>query len=291
MPSCYKPPIGCWKSDLSKGSGPGNKRRANYIACATDNYLEIYRKRKIIGSYFSFFLVGGGELLLIWLFFFSLNQKNIPWIAVMVSFVGAIVFGLALYIISFTFLFYQCAPASSPIRFNRKTGKVYLYEAVAMERMSMKIWPPLKEFKYLNKFHIKVYDWENFHAVLQGYTVVNPQGGSYESYTLAGVACEPNSYKVIEYIYIRETDCFAEDWDWICHFMEWNTDKPLDQAGLEYVDYKPWDAKTFMQVKPKLKITSRQIEGLDKASKAGSKEELAQIEQEYELTKTVYPVE
>ena len=70
-----------------------------------------------------------------------------------------------------------------------------------------------------------------------------------------------------------------------------NIDNPIDQEGLEYVDYKPWDAKTFMQLKPKLKITSRQIEGLDKASKAGSKEELAQIEQEYELTKTVYPVE
>ncbi|MCX8590579.1 hypothetical protein, partial [Gilliamella sp. B3812] len=62
MPSCYKPPIGCWKSDLSKGGGPGIKRRANYIACATDNYLEIYRKRKIIGPYFGFFLFGSAEI-------------------------------------------------------------------------------------------------------------------------------------------------------------------------------------------------------------------------------------
>ena len=291
MPSCYKPPLPKWKSDLSKGGGPGTKHYASYIACATDNYLEIYRKRKIIVPYFTFFLIGGGEISVILAFFVCLNQNNISWIAVIVSFIASILGGLVLYVNFFTFLFYQFAPASSPIRFNRKTGKVYLYEAVVMERMLTKLWPPLKAFKDLNKFHIKVYDWKNFNAVLLGSTVVNPQGGSFERYALVGVACEPNSYKVIEYIYIRETDCFTMDWDWICHFMEWNTDKPLDQAGLEYIDYHPRDAETFMQVKPRLKITSRQIEGLDKASKAGSKEELAQIEQEYELTKTVYPVE
>ena len=291
MPSRYKPPLPKWKSDLSKGGGPGTKHYASYIACATDNYLEIYRKRKIIVPYFTFFLIGGGEISVILAFFVCLNQNNISWIAVIVPFIASILGGLVLYVNFFTFLFYQFAPASSPIRFNRKTGKVYLYEAVVMERMSKKIWPLLRTFKDLNKFHIKIYDWENFHAVLQRYTVVNAQGGSFEESILVGVACEPNSYKVIEYIYIRKTDYFTEDWDWICHFMEWNTDKPLDQAGLEYIDYHPRDAETFMQVKPRLKITSRQIEGLDKASKAGSKEELAQIEQEYELTKTVYPVE
>ena len=291
MPSCYKPPLPKWKSDLSKGGGPGTKHYASYIACATDNYLEIYRKRKIIVPYFTLFLFGSIEISLIWLFFYLLNQNSIDLWVIIMPFVTSIVVGLLLYVIFFTFLFYQFAPASSPIRFNRKTGKVYLYEAVVMERMSTKLWPPLKAFKDLNKFHIKVYDWKNFHAVLQRYTVVNAQGGSFEESILVGVACEPNSYKVIEYIYIRKTDYFTEDWDWICHFMEWNTDKPLDQAGLEYIDYHPRDAETFMQVKPRLKITSRQIEGLDKASKAGSKEELAQIEQEYELTKTVYPVE
>ncbi|MFQ1042872.1 DUF6708 domain-containing protein [Gilliamella sp. CG16] len=290
MPSCYKPPIGCWKSDLSDGGGPGNKRRANYIACATDNYLEIYRKRKIIGPGILFFLFGGGEILIIFAFFFSLNQNRIDLFVIIMLFFTFIGLGLVLYFTLFTLLFGHYSPVSKPIRFNRKTGKVYLYEAVAMKWM-FNTWPPRRAFKDLNKFHIKVYDWKNFHGVLQGSTVVNVKGGSFESYTLVGAACEPNSYKVIEYIYIRETDCFTMDWHWICHFMGRNTDKPLDQAGLEYVDYKPWDAKTFMQVKPKLKITSRQIEGLDKASKAGSKEELAQIEQEYELTKTVYPVE
>ena len=290
MPSRYKPPIGCWKSDLSKGGGPGNKRRAKYIACATDNYLEIYRKRKIIGPYFGFFLFGSAEISFIWLFFYLLNQNSIDLWVIIMSFVISIVGGLVVYFILFTFLFGHYSPVSNPIRFNRKTGKVYLYEAVAMKWM-FKAWSPRRAFKDLNKFHIKVYDWKNFHGVLLGSTVVNVKGGSFESYTLVAAACEPNSYKVIEYIYIRETDCFTMDWHWICHFMGSDIDNPIDQEGLEYVDYKPWDAKTFMQVKPKLKITSRQIEGLDKASKAGSKEELAQIEQEYELTKTVYPVE
>ncbi|MCX8575556.1 MULTISPECIES: DUF6708 domain-containing protein [unclassified Gilliamella] len=289
MPSRYKPQIVCWKSDLSKGGGLV-KRHANYVACATDNYLEIYRKRKIIGPYIGFFLLGGGEISVILAFFVCLNQNNIPWLAVILSFIASLGGGLVVYLTFFTLLFGHYAPVSNPIRFNRKTGKVYLYEAVAMKWM-FKAWPPRRAFKDLNKFHIKVYDWENFYGVLQGSTVVNVKGGSFEDYALIGAVCEPNSYKLIEYIYIRKTNCFAEDWDWICNFMESDIDNPIDQAGLEYVDYKPWDAKTFMQVKPKLKITSRQIEGLDKASKAGSKEELAQIEQEYELTKTVYPVE
>ncbi|MFQ1042874.1 DUF6708 domain-containing protein [Gilliamella sp. CG16] len=220
------------------------------------------------------------------MFFYSLDVLA----AATVAFVSSIGLGLFLYLVFFNLLFGHYAPVSNPIRFNRKTGKVYLYEAVAMKWM-FKAWPPRRAFKDLNKFHIKVYDWENFYGVLQGSTVVNVKGGSFEDYALIGAVCEPNSYKLIEYIYIRKTNCFAEDWDWICHFMESDIDNPIDQAGLEYVDYKPWDAKTFMQVKPQLKITSKQIEGLDKASKAGSKEELAQIEQEYELTKTVYPVE
>ena len=289
MPSRYKPPIGCWKSDLPKGGGPV-KRRANYIACATDNYLEIYRKRKIIGPGILFFLFGSIEISLIFAFFFSLNQNRIDLFVIIMMFFTFIGLGLVLYFTLITLLFGHYSPVSNPIRFNRKTGKVYLYEAVAMKWM-FKAWSPRRAFKDLNKFHIKVYDWKNFHGVLLGSTVVNVKGGSFESYTLVGAACEPNSYKVIEYIYIRETDCFTMDWHWICHFMGSDINNPIDQAGLEYVDYKPWDAKTFMQVKPKLKITSRQIEGLDKASKAGSKEELAQIEQEYELTKTVYPVE
>ncbi|OCG21312.1 MULTISPECIES: hypothetical protein [unclassified Gilliamella] len=72
--------------------------------------------------------------------------------------------------------------------------------------------------------------------------------------------------------------------------MEYGTDKPLNKVGLKYIDYSLDDAKSFVYIEPSFKITSRQIEELDKASKAGSKEELAQIEQEYQLNEIVYPV-
>ncbi|WP_218837325.1 DUF6708 domain-containing protein, partial [Gilliamella sp. wkB308] len=145
MPSRYKPPIVCWKSDLSKGGGPV-KRHANYVACATDNYLEIYRKRKIIGPYIGFFLLGGGEISVILAFFVCLNQNNIPWLAVILSFIASLGGGLVVYLTFFTLLFGHYAPVSNPIRFNRKTGKVYLYEAVAMKWM-FKAWPPRRAFK------------------------------------------------------------------------------------------------------------------------------------------------
>ncbi|MCX8574798.1 MULTISPECIES: DUF6708 domain-containing protein [unclassified Gilliamella] len=290
MPSRYKPQLVCWNEDLSKTSGRGILGSTNYIACATDNYLEIFRKRKIIGPYFGFFLFGSIEVAIIFAFFFSLNQNRIDFFVIITLFLTSIGLGLFLYFILFNLLFGQFAPVSNPIRFNRKTGKVYLYEAVATKWM-FRFWKPLCSFNDLNKFEIKVYDWENFHGVLQRSTGAFASGGTIEHNSLYGVACKPGSYEVIEYIYIRETDCFAGDWDWISHFMEFRTNEPLDQIGLQYLNYYPRDAETFMQVKPRLKITSRQIEGLDKASKAGSKEELAQIEQEYELTKTVYPVE
>ncbi|MCX8590585.1 DUF6708 domain-containing protein, partial [Gilliamella sp. B3812] len=194
MPSRYKPQLVCWNQDLSKTSGGGILGSTNYIACATDNYLEIFRKRKIIVPYFTLFLFGSIEILLIWLFFYLLNQNSIDLWVIIMSFVTSIVVGLLLYVIFFTFLFYQFAPASSPIRFNRKTGKVYLYEAVAT-KWKFRFCKPIYSFNDLNKFEIKVYDWENFHGVLQRTTGAFASGGTIEHNSLYGVACKPGSYE------------------------------------------------------------------------------------------------
>ncbi|MWP48123.1 DUF6708 domain-containing protein, partial [Gilliamella sp. Pas-s27] len=144
----------------------------------------------------------------------------------------------------------------------RKTGKVYLYEAVAKKWMST-FWLPFSAFKDLKKYQIKVYDWADFHAVLQSSTGAFASGGTIEHHMLFGVACKPNSNEVIEYIQIGETNQLAYAWDWISHFMEYGTDRPLNKAGLRYIYYSRDDAKSFMDVEPRRKVTSRQIEGLD----------------------------
>ncbi|OCG13494.1 hypothetical protein A9G24_01620 [Gilliamella sp. App6-5] len=289
MPSRYQPQLSGWKKDLSKTSGLGIISEANYIACANDNYLEIYRYRKIGATSATFFLILYFNLAFFMLFFhFWLGVEFIWWIT-FISFFMIIVLSIICYHTLFNFLFAYFAPFSNPIRFNRKTGKVYLYEAVAMKWM-FKLWTPLNAFKDLKKYQIKVYDWADFHAVLQSSTGAFASGGTIEHHILLGVACKPNSHELIEYIYIGETNQFAYAWNWISHFMEYGTDRPLNKAGLRYIDYSRDEAKSFMDVEPRITVTSKQIEGLDKASKAGSKEELAQIEQEYQLNDTVYLV-
>jgi hypothetical protein len=221
-------------------------------------------------------------------FHFWLGVEFIWWIT-FISFFMIIVLSIICYHTLFNFLFAYFAPFSNPIRFNRKTGKVYLYEAVAIKWMTT-FWLPFSAFKDLKKYQIKVYDWVDFHAVLQSSTGAFASGGTIELHMLFGVACKPNSHETIEYIYIGETNQFAYAWNWISHFMEYGTDRPLNKAGLKYIDYSRDDAKSFMDVEPRITVTSKQVEGLDKASKAGSKEELAQIEQEHQLSGTVYPV-
>jgi hypothetical protein len=289
MPSRYQPQIISWSKDLSKTSGLGIISEANYIACANDNYLEIYRYRPLLRFSIGFFLVAILEIITVFFLFYSLCGKNINWFIVILYLLISIALGIGSYSALFNFLFAYFAPFSNPIRFNRKTGKVYLYEAVAMKWM-FKLWTPLYAFKDLKKYQIKVYDWADFHAVLQSSTGAFASGGTIEHHILLGVACKPNSHELIEYIYIGETNQFAYAWNWISHFMEHGTDRPLNKAGLKYIDYSRDDAKSFMDVEPRITVTSKQIEGLDKASKAGSKEELAQIEQEYQLNGTVYPV-
>jgi hypothetical protein len=289
MPSRYQPQLSGWSKDLSKTSGGGIISEANYIACANDNYLEIYRYRKIGAASATFFLILYFNLAFFMLFFhFWLGVEFIWWIT-FISFFMIIVLSIICYHTLFNFLFAYFAPFSNPIRFNRKTGKVYLYEAVAIKWMTT-FWLPFSAFKDLKKYQIKVYEWADFHAVLQSSTGAFASGGTIELHMLFGVACKPNSHETIEYVYIGETNQFAYAWDWISHFMEYGTDRPLNKAGLKYIDYSRDDAKSFMDVEPRIKVTSKQVEGLDKASKAGSKEELAQIEQKYQLSDTVYPV-
>ncbi|MWN31043.1 MULTISPECIES: DUF6708 domain-containing protein [unclassified Gilliamella] len=289
MPSRYQPQLSGWSKDLSKTSGSGIISEANYIACANDNYLEIYRYRKLIGVSFILILMVFADFILISTFFHILFVKRYLWVMGIGVFCIIIIISVIIYQTLFNFLFAYFAPFSNPIRFNRKTGKVYLYETVAKKWMST-FWLPFSAFKDLKKYQIKVYDWADFHAVLQSSTGAFASGGTIEHHMLFGVACKPNSNEVIEYIQIGETNQLAYAWDWISHFMEYGTDRPLNKAGLRYIYYSRDDAKSFMDVEPRRKVTSRQIEGLDKASKAGSKEELAQIEQEYQLSDTVYPV-
>ncbi|WP_392560242.1 DUF6708 domain-containing protein [Orbus mooreae] len=288
MSSRYQPQLPTWKQDLAKSSGLGFISNINYIAYANDNYCEVYRKREIGEACVAF-----GLFLFFYIaFIFATISMLFPPISI-----GVFIFALlCLFPINvvgcyvfFHFLRAYYAPASSPIRFNRQTGKVYFYENVAM-KYGLQFRIPLKAFKDLKKYEIKVYDWQNVEGILLGATRVLNAGGTSDSHYLMCVGCKPNSDDVIDRFFISRTDEYGTAWNWISNFMQYRLEKPIDQNGLKYIAYNSEDKQSFADIEPRRKLTSRQIEGLDKASKASSKEELTQIELEYQLDKTVYPV-
>ena len=54
-------------------------------------------------------------------------------------------------------------PADYPVRFNRKTGKVYVYEPMLSKRL---YYFPLREIRKLYKPVIKVYDWQSIDGMV-----------------------------------------------------------------------------------------------------------------------------
>lgn len=289
MSSRYQPQLPTWKQDLAKSSGLGFISNINYIAYANDNYCEVYRKRELAGYGLFMFFILCIEILFLFIFIHSLFEYRIPWGALIFLSIFAFLFNFLGYYILFHFLRAYYAPASSPIRFNRQTGKVYFYENVAM-KYGLQFRIPRKAFKDLKKYEIKVYDWQNIEGILLGATRILNAGGTSDSHYLMCVGCKPNSDDVIDRFFISRTDEYGTAWNWLSNFMQYRLEKPIDQNGLKYVAYNSEDKQSFADIEPRRKLTSRQIEGLDKASKASSKEELTQIELEYQLDKIVYPV-
>ncbi|MBI0031614.1 hypothetical protein H3S75_10255 [Gilliamella sp. B14384G15] len=166
-------------------------------------------------------------------------------------------------------------PADYPVRFNRKTGKVYVYEPMLSKRL---YYFPLREIRKLYKPVIKVYDWQSIDGM------VSRHGFFFQQEIFAAVI-DRQTDTLIDYFSLWDNANYVHksEWRWLLCYMN----------GMEGMNYKGkirrrfWLGRLFNCFAPEFNWP----EGIDKASRAESLEELAKIEQEYNLVGKSFPYE
>ncbi|WP_218057062.1 DUF6708 domain-containing protein, partial [Gilliamella sp. HK2] len=92
------------------------------------------------------------------------------------------------------YLFY--APEDCPIRFNRKTGKVYIYDHFLLYFGSLKTFTR-SPFR-VKEITMKEFDWADIQGVMTSVSAPISGGGMVRTYRIECVVCEPNTTNVID---------------------------------------------------------------------------------------------
>lgn len=166
-------------------------------------------------------------------------------------------------------------PTDYPVRINRKTGKVYVYEPQLSKRH---YYFPLREVKKLYKPIIKVFDWQDVEGM------VTREWPAFKQIFCAAIV-DRKSDTLIDYVTLWDNANFInnEEWRWLLSYMD----------GMQGMNYKGkirsrfWLGRLFNCFAPEFNWP----EGIDKASRAASIEELTQIELQYNLVGKMYPYE
>ncbi len=177
-----------------------------------ENYLEISRTSSVIRGLGV--LVGGAFLLSVAGFFLPLliklrheylHEAPLLGLYMCVMLVGGIVAAGGM-------LLYDCLlPRDTPIRFNRHTRKIYVYEYMAS----------LKRLKRWRK-EIKIHDWEQIEAEIA--KVSGSTGKTYVvRHALILVICKAGTNEVIDRISLKGNDVTVETlyqlWSYLRRFM------------------------------------------------------------------------
>ena len=166
-------------------------------------------------------------------------------------------------------------PADYPVRFNRKTGKVYVFEPMLSKRL---YYFPLREIRKLYKPVIKVYDWQSIDGMVT-------RNGFFLRQEIFAAVIDRQTDTLIDYFSLWDNANYVHksEWRWLLCYMN----------GMEGMNYKGkirgrfWLGRLFNCFAPEFNWP----EGIDKASRAESLEELAKIEQEYDLVGKPFPYE
>ena len=199
------------------------------------------------------------------------------------SIYGYGVFSLGLIIVSLFALFLFLMqllkviiwPTDYPVRFNRKTGKVYVYEPMLSKRL---YYFPLREIRKLYKPVIKVYDWQSIDGMVT-------RNGFFLRQEIFAAVIDRQTDTLIDYFSLWDNANYIDksEWRWLLCYMN----------GMEGMNYKGkirgrfWLGRLFNCFAPEFNWP----QGIDKASRAESLEELAKIEQEYDLVGKSFPYE
>ncbi|HDE0958382.1 TPA: hypothetical protein PCA87_001277 [Klebsiella pneumoniae] len=149
----------------------------------------------------------------------------------------ALVTFIALLIISLTaFNYFLFAPKDYPLRFNRKTGKVYVYDYV-----NLHVWHLAETITALFKFPFflptrpieKVFDWQDIQAV-ETYYMTSIKGVNKTTRSIYCVVCAPGTTQIVDRFMLSITgDGLSatpyRQWVWVCSYMSFN-DTQLDNT-------------------------------------------------------------
>ncbi|RKS84430.1 hypothetical protein DES39_2169 [Orbus hercynius] len=166
-------------------------------------------------------------------------------------------------------------PADYPVRFNRKTGKVYVYEPSLSKRH---YYSPLREITKLYKPVIKVYDWQDIEGMVT-------RKGFFLQQEFFAAVIDRQTDTLMDYFSLWDNANYINhsEWRWLLCYMN----------GMQGMNYKGkirgrfWLGRLCHYFAPEFSWP----EGIDKASRAESLAELAKIEQQYDLVGKHYPYE
>jgi hypothetical protein len=158
------------------------------------------------------------------------------------------------------------APEDCPIRFNRKTGKVYIYDHFLLY---FGAWSTFTRSPFRAKeITVKEFNWADIQGCMTSVSVPLASGGMVRSYRLECVVCEPNTTKVIDHFLLAAYSSLNYyEWMWINSYMAFS-DNNLDAEFMPEEDFT-WPIKVNWP------------EEIDKKSKASSLEEYQKIDAEY----------
>ncbi|OCG27291.1 hypothetical protein A9G45_00355 [Gilliamella sp. HK2] len=271
MPSKYQPQVSAWREDLYKGVYTtqlhlSNNKKLRY---ANDDYCELSRLPNGMRGYLRWFIV-------IVMFFTCLLFICSAFCAIyaiiyvdeirLLSIFVECIFILISYFFIQIFLCSLFAPEDCPIRFNRKTGKVYIYEHIIMHLGS---WRALKYSPFkIKKVIVKEFDWMDIQGVMCSVSTSTTNGGTVRHYRLECIVCKPNTTQIVEHFVLSSNSSLGyEEWMWINSYMAFS-DKNLDAEFMPEEDFT-WPIKVNWP------------EEIDKKSKASSLEEYQQIDAKY----------
>jgi hypothetical protein len=270
MPSKYQPQVSCWREDLHKGVYTtqlplSNNKKLRY---ANDDYCEFSRRSG--GGFFARGITAFISSIFVLLSLLALYMG--VFVIITVSDDRIIIISGILLIIFLAYFLFQFllntlfAPEDCPIRLNRKTGKVYIYDHSLLYFGS---WATFTRSPFRAKeITVKEFNWADIQGCMTSVSVPLASGGMVRSYRLECVVCEPNTTKVIDHFLLAaDTSLSYDEWMWINSYMAFS-DNNLDAEFMPEEDFT-WPIKVNWP------------EEIDKKSKASSLEEYQQIDAEY----------
>ena len=210
--SVLQPPHAQWLADLTKAAEPLTEASIGSDLNAIDDvFVEVSRgETRQRGFLLAFSIFGVLAFLFpLWLFGPDILSGDIEE-PLMMLFLLVLVLGGYLFFF-FGIRLETSIPRDEPVRFNRKTGKVYVNEFHHTQNPFGK-WGS----------NVKVYDWSNIHGELISYLQFNTRF-FVRRYGLEAAVCKPGTTEVVERFWIERNQPFPDllrgKWAYICAFM------------------------------------------------------------------------